>query len=179
MDLDRPDDWCARAVALGVDVATAVTADDVVAAEWVRMKCLYGCDEPGVRRTCPPNLPPVSVTRQLLSEYRRAVLLEVGPARGREHSDREGRRLNDAARALERELFLAGYHKAWTMGAGPCEICDACTQGLECPTPAEARPSMEACGIDVFTTVRGAGRAIEVVRDEDDEYRFFALVLVD
>ena len=38
---------------------------------------------------------------------------------------------------------------------------------------------MEGCGIDVFTTVRNAGRTIEVVQDEGDEYRFFALVLVD
>jgi hypothetical protein len=38
---------------------------------------------------------------------------------------------------------------------------------------------MEGCGVDVFTTVRNADRAIEVVRDEGDEYRFFALVLVD
>ncbi len=38
---------------------------------------------------------------------------------------------------------------------------------------------MEGCGIDVFTTVRNAGRTIDVVRDEGDEYRFFALVLVD
>ena len=41
------------------------------------------------------------------------------------------------------------------------------------------RPSMEACGIDVFATVRAAGWEIEVVRDHDDSYRFFALVLVD
>jgi hypothetical protein len=38
---------------------------------------------------------------------------------------------------------------------------------------------MEACGIDVFATVRAAGWEIEVVRDRGDEYRFFALVLID
>ena len=45
--------------------------------------------------------------------------------------------------------------------------------------PERARPSMEGCGIDVFTTVRTAGWRIEVAQDEDDEYSFFALVLVD
>jgi hypothetical protein len=38
---------------------------------------------------------------------------------------------------------------------------------------------MEGCGIDVFTTVSNAGWKIAVAQDEDDEYSFFALVLVD
>ena len=179
MDLSHPDQWCRRALQLGVDAATALDADAVVASEWVRMKCLFGCDEPGMHKTCPPNLPPVAVTQRLLSEYRHGVLLEVGPIVGGEASDREARRLNDAALALERDLFLAGHHKAWMMGAGPCDLCAACATGKECPTPERARPSMEGCGIDVFATVRNAGRTIDVVRDEDDEYRYFAFVLVD
>ncbi len=179
MDLSHPDDWCRRALQLGADAATAVETDDVVAAEWVRMKCLFGCDEPRVRSTCPPNLQPVAVTQKLLSEYRKGVLLEVGPIVGEENRDPESHRLNDAALALERDLFLAGHHKAWTMGAGPCDLCESCAIGERCPTPERARPSMEGCGIDVFATVRNAGRTIDVVRDEDDEYRFFALVLVD
>ena len=127
----------------------------------------------------PPNLAPVQATRDLLAEFGSAVLLHVGPIVGRKLSDPESRRLNDAALALERELFLAGYHKAWMMGAGPCDLCDACAQGKECPTPEKARPSMEGCGVDVFTTVRNAGLKIDVVQNEDDKYSFFALVLVN
>jgi predicted metal-binding protein len=179
MDLSHPDQWCRRALQLGADAATPIDAGHVVASEWVRMKCMFGCDDVGIRKTCPPNLPPVAVTQRLLSEYRRGVLLEVGPIVGSDASDSESRRLNDAALALERDLFLAGHHKAWMMGAGPCDLCAACAEGKECPTPESARPSMEGCGIDVFTTVRNAGRTIDVVRDEDDEYRYFALVLVE
>lgn len=173
------DEWCARAVQLGVDDATTIDAQHIVAAEWVRMKCLYGCDEPGLHRTCPPNLPPVDVTRRLLADYRRGILLQVGPIRGEEHSDPESLRVNTAALALERELFLAGFHQTWTMGAGPCVLCRACSDGKPCPTPEKARPSMEGCGVDVFTTVRNAGWTIDVVKDRDDAYCFFALVLVD
>lgn len=172
--------WCERAVELGADKATTIGADQVVAAEWVRLKCLYGCDEPGVYKTCPPNgAPSVEQTKRVLGEFRRAVLLGVGPIVGEGKSDAESRRLNDAALALERDLFLSGYHKAWTMGAGPCDICNACAQGKDCPTPEKARPSMEACGVDVFTTVRNADWEIDVVRTPESEYRFFALVLVD
>jgi len=38
---------------------------------------------------------------------------------------------------------------------------------------------MEACGIDVYATVRRHGFAIEVVRDHDDPQHYFGMVLVD
>jgi len=171
--------WCERAVELGADAAVALPAERVVVQEWVRAKCLFGCDEPGVRRTCPPNLPDVDFTRRIVAGYDRAILLRVGPLIEGKTSEGRCRRLNDAARELERELFLAGFHKAWAMGAGPCEICDECARGRDCPTPGLARPSMEASGVDVFGTVRGAGWSIDTVKTHDDPYQFFACVLVD
>jgi predicted metal-binding protein len=171
--------WCHRALELGADRAAVVPAESVVVAEWVRMKCLFGCDEPGLAHTCPPDgAPSVEQTRRVLDGYEEAILLGVGPIVGEERSDAESRRLNDAALALERELFLAGFHKAWTMGAGPCDLCACCRAGEPCPTPESARPSMEACGVDVFTTVRAAGWQIETVKSREDEYRYFALALV-
>ena len=171
--------WCERAVALGAGAATETATSGVVVAEWVRLKCLYGCDEPGVHRTCPPNAPPLDQTRRLLGEFTRAILLETGPITGHDRSDEESRHLNTVGLALERELFLAGFYRAWLMGAGPCDLCRACVRGEECPTPERARPSMESCGLDVYATARNAGRRIEVVRSHGDIYRFFALVLVD
>jgi predicted metal-binding protein len=179
MGLDGLTQWCERAIALGAGAATPMRTQDVVVAEWVRMKCLFGCDDGGKYRTCPPNAPPVEQTRRVVAEFERAILLEVGPLSDAAMSDGESRRLNDIGLAMERELFLAGFHKTWLMGAGPCDVCGACTRGEDCPTPERARPSMEGCGLDVYTTARNAGRQIEVVRSREDVYRFFALLLVD
>ncbi len=179
MDLQQPDSWCARALELGADGATAVATSAIVTAEWVRMKCLYGCDDNGSYRTCPPNAPDPGHTRRLLDEFSRALLLRGGPHHGRALSDPMSRKLNDAALKLEGELFLAGFYKAWMMGAGPCDYCGTCELESPCVAPERARPSMEGCGVDVFATVRNAGWQIEVVADEDDAYSFFALVLVD
>jgi predicted metal-binding protein len=179
MSLDDLGEWCERGLALGADAATPMRAQDVVIADWVRMKCLFGCDEPGVHRTCPPHAPAVEQTRRVVDAFERAILLEAGPIIGAERSDDESRRLNEVGLALERELFLAGFHKTWLMGAGPCDFCGACTRGEDSPTPERARPSMEGCGLDVYTTVRNAGRQIEVVQTREDGYRLFALVLVD
>jgi hypothetical protein len=38
---------------------------------------------------------------------------------------------------------------------------------------------MEACGIDVFRTVRSNGFEIEVVRDHNDMQHYFGCVLVE
>ena len=43
----------------------------------------------------------------------------------------------------------------------------------------EARPAMEACGIDVYATVRRAGFEIDVVRTMEQCPNYFGLILVD
>jgi predicted metal-binding protein len=88
--------------------------------------------------------------------------------------------------ALERTVFLAGYYKAFAFLCGPCDLCRTCvavpTKGdktAACQHPDQARPAMEAAGIDVFATVRAAGLPIEVVCSEECLQNYYALVLVE
>jgi predicted metal-binding protein len=177
--VDGLNSWCERALELGAEGAAPLAPSLVVTAEWVRLKCRFGCDGYGQCRTCPPDSPTPEQTRRLLDEYSRAILLRHGPHAVYENHDEHSAALRRATADLERELFLAGHHKALAIANGPCDLCETCDRDGPCVDPAHARPSMEACGIDVFATVRAAGWEIEVVRDRDDEYRFFALVLVD
>ncbi|UCF44650.1 MAG: hypothetical protein JSV99_12255, partial [Planctomycetota bacterium] len=48
-----------------------------------------------------------------------------------------------------------------------------------CRHPERARPAMEACGIDVFSTVRKVGLPIEVVRTRRQCPNYYGLILVD
>jgi predicted metal-binding protein len=172
-------DPIAKAVELGAEEATFIDPQDVVTAPWVRLKCRFGCDGYGECRTCPPHSPPPDETRRLLDGYRKAVLLKVGPHTGYDESGTWSARVRRAATTLERELFLDGRHRAWSLGCGPCEECEDCDMSVPCIHPEQARPSMEAAGIDVFSTVRNAGWQIHTVRSHDDDYSFFSLVLVD
>jgi len=61
------------------------------------------------------------------------------------------------------------------MGSGPCNLCDRCEKF--CRYPSQARPSMEACGIDVFNTVRANGFSIEVLRTTSCEANYYGVVL--
>ena len=52
---------------------------------------------------------------------------------------------------LERMMFLFGYYSAFGLACGPCRLCPGCNvRGRFCRFPHMARPSIEACGIDVF-----------------------------
>jgi predicted metal-binding protein len=156
------------AIKLGAKAAKIVSPKKVVTGHWVRWKCSYGCSSYQTNLMCPPYTPLPAQTREMLDQYKRAVLFEAG--RG------EPKKI---APALERELFLQGFYKAFGFGAGPCRLCKTCSFEQGCKSPELARPSMEGSGIDVFATARAHGFVIEVVREDKDAQHYFGLVLID
>jgi predicted metal-binding protein len=148
--------------------AEIISPSDVATASWVRWKCQFGCGGYGSTLMCPPHAPAPEETRKMLDEYRTGILFE----------GTYGNTKKIAVR-MEREIFLSGFQKALGLGAGPCRLCPSCAMGEGCRNPDRARPSMEACGIDVFTTVRKHGFSIEVVKTRDDPQHYFGLVLID
>lgn len=163
---------------LGFDNALIIDTRSVVTNRWVRMKCQYGCDVYGQRLTCPPYSPTPGETEKMLKGYRRGLLIQLAnivPQRETQKS----RILKKAVADLEREIFLDGYYRAFGMGSGPCRLCRVCDLTKPCRFPHRARPSMEACGIDVFRTVRNNGLKIDVVRDEKSPCTFFGLILIE
>jgi predicted metal-binding protein len=91
----------------------------------------------------------------------------------------KARDFNQTLVKLEIKIFLDGYYKAWSMGSGPCRLCKECDLTAPCEHGLQARPSMEACGIDVFKTARDNGFPIEVVRTHEEERNIFGLILVE
>ena len=171
----------ARALELGAADALVASPDQVVTAEWVRMKCLFGGCHAGQCLTCPPHSPTPSQTRALLDEYERVLLLrfDVAGARGGEHLA-ASRRTAAVALQLERELFLAGHHKAFAIAGGrPCDLDETCGIPETCDCRETLRPGPAGCGIDVFTTCANAGWPLKVEQGMDEPYQRLALVLVD
>ena len=91
----------------------------------------------------------------------------------------QGSKLRKIVADLEREIFLDGYYKAFGMASGPCRFCKACDTNEPCKHPYKARPSMEACGVDVYQTARNCGFELEVVKTEDCPYSYVALILIE
>jgi predicted metal-binding protein len=166
--------YCEEVLELGVDGAKVIDPRSVITAEWVRMKCQFGCSRFGTSRCCPPHTPAPDFTRKVVDSYQKAIL-----AHRRFPKGEKTKSFNEILVMLEIKMFLDGYYKAWSMGSGPCRLCKECDLTIPCKHGLEARPSMEACGIDVFKTARDNGFPIEVVRTREDERDVFGLVLVE
>jgi predicted metal-binding protein len=156
------------ALAAGAAGAKVIDPRTVETGEWVRWKCQFGCDGYGSSRMCPPHSPRPQETRAVLDGYTLALLFEAGRGEPKE-----------IAVALEKQFFLDGYYKAFGLGAGPCLLCATCAFEKGCRHAEEARPAMEACGIDVYATARKHGFTINVVRTRQDEQHYFGLVLIE
>lgn len=152
---------------LGALRAVLVRTTDVVTGTWVRWKCQFGCGGYNSSRMCPPYTPTPQQTRLMLDEYDHGILFEAPFDTAKK-----------IAVKLERTVFLAGHYKALGLGAGPCSLCRECAFDEGCRHPDQARPAMEACGIDVFATVRKHGFTIDVVRSHKDPQHYFGLVLI-
>jgi hypothetical protein len=116
-----------RAVALGAARAKLISASRVTVGEWVRWKCQFGCGCYGTLLTCPPYSPAPEDTARMLRSYRRAILLEGG-----------ARPVKQIVPDLEREVFLAGFHKAFGMACGPCRLCKS--SGSPAPVASRSGP---------------------------------------
>ncbi len=167
-----------RALSMGMTKARIISSENVVVKNWVRIKCQYGCGGYDKRLTCPPYSPTPEYTRKMVDEYSKVLLMQIEDIPP-EREMRLSRKLKSVVAKLEREIFLDGYYKAFGMTSGPCRLCRTCNTKKPCKYPYEARPAMEACGIDVYQTVRNSGLRLDVVKEEDGCCTFNALILIE
>lgn len=172
--------YCSRAVEMGATHAQEITPASVATAAWVRLKCQFGCSNYNLRYCCPPDTPSPESTRSVLDTYKRALLFH----RGEPASPDRWNRLKsyfDMLIDMEGTLFKDGFYKAFVFLAGPCHLCAECNKvtGQECNNRNRARPSMEACGIDVYQTARNNGFLIDPLRKRTDTRNIYCLMLVD
>lgn len=75
-------------------------------------------------------------------------------------------------------MFLDDWYKVIAFGAGGCKKCSKCN--LEyCNFPRQTVPSMEACGIDVFATVRANNLEIHTLKSNEEIADYFGMILCE
>jgi predicted metal-binding protein len=154
---------------------------EIVVAQWVRMKCMFGCGEFGRNASCPPHVPSVPECRQFFEGYMRAAVFHFAKTVDAPEDRHEWTRgVNAGLVALERAVFLAGYEKAFLLAMDSCGLCEECA-GVreECKVPRSARPTPEAMGVDVFSTVRRIGYPLEVLTDYRQAMNRYAFLLIE
>lgn len=81
---------------------------------------------------------------------------------------------------VESEAMKLGYHYATGLIGGRCLLCEECVEpgsAEKCRAPYEARPSMEAVGVDVVRTAKNAGLPFDLPPKK--EVIWSGLVLVE
>jgi len=154
---------------------------DIVVAQWVRLKCTFGCGEYGRNAACPPNVPSVEECRQFFREYSMAAAFHFHTSlENAEDRHTWSKEVNQALLKLEREVFVAGYYKAFLLFMDSCSMCGDCS-GVrgECHSPKLARPTPEAMGMDVYATVRKYGFPIQVLKDYSETMNRYAFLMVE
>jgi len=152
----------------------------IIVSQWVRMKCQFGCGEYGQNAACPPNMPSVPECRQFFAEYSHAVILHFeGIMKKPEDRHAWSRKINTGLVKLEREVFLAGYERAFMLFMDSCSFCKECTGDRRtCKEPRMARPSPEAMAVDVYATVRQFRFPINVRTAYDQKMDRYAFLMV-
>ncbi|MGR3218199.1 MAG: DUF2284 domain-containing protein [Candidatus Anammoxibacter sp.] len=170
MSKNSYDSICKMALEKGARLVKVIDVNSIAVEPWVQWKCRFGCPRHGKSKTCPPFAPDYKETGKILDSYSTAILIEGEPP---------GKKFNEMIVKLENEANFAGYYKAFALGAGPCPLCSECNIDEPCRNPSLARPSMEACGIDVFKTVRDNGFEVNFLKHKNTYVKYFGLILVE
>ena len=165
----------------GFDDFKWIDKNRIVIANWVRIKCIYGCPEFGKRASCQPNLPSVNQCKEFIHEYKEIVVFHFWKAFPNPN-DRHNwmKEIDSRLLELEREVFLSGFVKAFVLLPDACQFCDECSETREkCKNPKKSRPTPEAMAIDVFSTVKSINFPIEVLRKPTEIMNRYAFLLIE
>lgn len=185
-----------QAKKLGADHAKVIDASDVAMDRRVRLKCAVPvCSSYGRHLLCPPNLMPFDESERTIHSYKRAIIVQIEDERDSSDRTKKGidkelddsidpsesqRGLHRLVNKLEAAAFKEGFYFATGLIGGECLLCKECVgqkSGNPCRRPFEARPSMEAMGIDVLKTCENAGLKIKL--SSKDRVRWTGIVLLD
>jgi predicted metal-binding protein len=158
-----------------------VNGNQISVAQWVRVKCMYGCDSYGKKSTCPPNTPSITECREFIAEYKNAVVFHF---QVKVDDDKElhqwCKQINRELLKVEKEIFLLGYYKAFALLVDECNFCSDCVpERVMCKNKKMARPCTEAMGIDVYKTVRDLQYPIQVIREKNENMNRYGILLID
>jgi len=176
---------------LGITDMARISPINIPVEDWVLLKCQYGCPNYRRRLTCPPYSPEPSRTRTILGDYSMAFLLRYDVPTVTTEADMKIQedgliKAWEAFLRLEQFSFLNGYNKAFVFGLNHCPGCHTCAAEsgeILCKHPLQARPSLEACGINVqkltgFAGWTGRLKGQNIMQD-DNNISLISLLLLE
>ena len=186
-------------MSLGASEAKIIDAKDIVVDERVRLKCMVPiCSDYNRHMMCPPNLMPVGEFAGIVGLYEKALIVQIEA--DEDSSDKSSaslskelcsklekstktneweQKLHRLINKVEAHAFKEGFYFAAGLIGGSCRLCQECVDpqsGNPCRHAFEARPSMEAMGVDVVRTCKNIGLPLHL--SSDMRVRWTGLVLL-
>jgi len=140
-----------KALDLGALDARLIDTQRIVFDPRSYLKCRFGCSRWGRYWTCPPHLViSPELFMEAFAQYSRALIIQTAdPPKGQ-----------DVTVAIEKEAMLTS-NSPFAFAMVLCVKCETCAYPEPCRFPHLARPSMDACGIDIGATVAPLGFKVE------------------
>jgi len=163
---------------------TGFETEKIVIAEWVNMKCRYGCKQYNTNWCCPPATPGPREARNIISEYSTALLFEGDQCHPDFYNENSRKRMKQlrgwkSLISLERVLFLEGYHKVFSLIGERCALCKECAYPDNCRFPQEKRPMVESFSIDIVGTLKNIEKTTHVAKQKNEVFRSYGIMLLE
>lgn len=149
-----------EAIKLGASKAIAISTADIVFNPRCRLKCIVPlCPNYRKNLMCPPFLPPFNEAKEMIQKYRWGILVivETPVSQEKDKIETGSLKVYKIVSELEKAAFNKGYRFAAGFTSDSCKLCDKCViaekNDTTCRHPLQARPSMQAMGIDVTATL--------------------------
>jgi predicted metal-binding protein len=168
----------------GLTTILPFAVEKIILAEWVNLKCRYGCNKYNTNWCCPPATPNSEKVRKIIDEYSTAILL-VGTRKCPDFYLNNERKRGAQVKCwkgtigMERMLFLEGYYKAFSLVGECCALCKECAYPNDCRFPQEKRPSVESFSIDVIGTLGNLGATPKVATDTRATFNYYGIILLE
>ncbi len=168
----------------GLESIQPFSVTDIVVAQWVNLKCRYGCSQYKANWSCPPATPDFNEVQTILSEYSTALLLTGSQNRNDFYKCSNKNRTDQVkywkgSVSLERLLFLKGYDKVISLVSGACSLCKKCAYPKTCKFPMEKRPTVESFNIDLVGTLKNLGINTRVALELNETFKYYSIILLD
>lgn len=153
---------------------------EIIVAQWVRVKCTFGCSDYGLG-TCPPNSPSVSDCDKFFKEYESGLIVRLNKfADKNSYPSDWSKEMTEKLFDTEREVFMLGYQKTFLLNQAGCYLCSNCSKNrLSCKNKVKSRPSPESFAVDVYQTAKKVGFDISVISNSSSEINRIAILLVE
>ena len=168
----------------GLETILPFRVNNIVVAQWVNLKCRYGCSQYKANWSCPPATPDLNEVRTILSEYSTALMLVGSQNRNDFYKDSNRNRTDQVKYwkgtvSLERMQYLQGYDKAISLVSGACSLCKKCAYPQACRVPMEKRPTVESFYIDLVGTLKNLGIDTKVAMELHETFKYYSVILLD